>query len=118
MIYSIQEISIQEFFMYKWLASFFTFSLCLCTLAFADSSQAGQGQKIYFQQKNVVLQNNQILIGNGNKWAPVSRLSADENGLFITVPQDSVGLFKWECERCGWENWFWEDRCEACDRRR
>lgn len=104
--------------MCKRLTSLFALTLCLCTSAFADNLQPGGDQKIYFQKENVVLQNNQILIGQGNQWAPVSQLSADVNGLYITIPKDSASLFQWECERCGWENWIWEDRCEACGHRR
>jgi len=99
--------------MNKWLTVIFLFCLSIFTSAFAEHIQTGGLRKIYFQQENVVFQNNQILIGHGNQWMPVSQLFADANGLYITPPQESVSLFQWVCEYCGWE-----DRCEACDRKR
>lgn len=82
--------------------------------AFAVDLEKSAPRKIYLFKENIMLQNNQILIGSGNNWIPIDQLSADQKGFYIINDGKNAALFQWECPRCGHDNWFWEDICWFC----
>ena len=90
----------------------------LCTFAgFCFASEPYIGclpKKLYLPKENVMLHNNQIIVGNNTKWIAVNQLYSDHEGLYIMERGKDNAIFQWECPRCGHDNWFWEDVCWVC----
>ena len=75
--------------------------------------ELNQSKKIYLPKDNLVLSDNQILVGKGDNWISVYQLSADEKGFYV-LSGKSEAIFQWECPKCGHDNWFWDDKCYNC----
>jgi len=84
---------------------------------FADNFPQAFSEKIYLPKENILLCDQQILVGHGNRWIPVSQISADKKGLYV-LRQENGSIFQWECDYCRHDNWFWDDTCWYCGRER
>jgi hypothetical protein len=95
--------------------SFLLFLVALVTFASpALAKNFGENGRLYLPKENIALHNNQILIGKNGRWISVDQLSADEKGFYILNCEKNYSFFRWECPKCGAENWFWDDACWVC----
>lgn len=86
---------------------------CILALLIFSFSVVSGVEKVYLPKDKVVIHNNQILIGEGGNWKPISQLSSDDRGLYVESTE-AANILEWECENCGNANWFWDDYCLFC----
>ena len=78
----------------------------------AFAAHGNDSGRLYLPKEHVRLHQDQILVGYGNAWVPISNLAVDERGMYTT--DKDASLFQWECPHCHYENFFWEDTCGRC----
>lgn len=109
----------------------FVLSFLIPTLSQALGDQFNQqiNEKIYVEPSSIYLASDSIYLNINDNLIPISAISADANGLYVTVDLETLREFQldgrgifgdetWTCKKCGYENYVGIDTCPVCGKNR